>query len=88
MYRTGEYGNEVGKFDFPYLTDVDRGGKLLLADWSNHRYRCWTLAIENAVKSVDRMAYPRCARVGDKYLWVGTGTLFGKRHLMKYECIA
>ena len=37
VYRTGEYGNELGKFDFPYLTDVDRGGKLMMADWSNHR---------------------------------------------------
>ena len=40
LYKTGEQGQgeglNAGKFNCPFLSDVDSGGKLLLCDYTNH----------------------------------------------------
>ena len=37
VYKTGGHGGDIGKFQGPYLSDVDSGGKLLVCDFGNHR---------------------------------------------------
>ena len=86
--KTGGHGRKVGKFDGPYLGDVDSGGRLLVCDWGNHRLQ--VLDTQKGVWSelcgLDGVEYPGSAGVGEKHLWVGHGN-FTQRQLLKLEVI-
>ena len=74
MYTTGGYGDEVGKFDCPLLSDVDNGGNLLVCDRFNHRSQVFDTQnrVWSKLSGSEGVKYPVCAGVGDKHLWVGS----------------
>ena len=73
-YTTGGRGDEVGKFRFPYLSDVDSEGKLLVCDRDNHRLNVFNNQNRDwsELSGLEGVKDPVCAWVGDKHLWVGT----------------
>ena len=87
VYKTGEQGDEVGKFTCPCLSDVDSGGKLLLCDYWNNRLQVFDTQNRqwSEIDGVKGVWWPGCAGVGDKYLWVGSGS--DGTHLLKYEVV-
>ena len=88
VYKTGGRGDEVGKFDCPYLSDVDSEGKLLVCDWRNHRLQVFDTQrrVWSELSGLKWVEKPRCAGVGEKELWVGTG--FRGDELLKFQVIS
>ena len=88
VYKTGGYGEEVGQFKTPLLTDVDSEGKLLVCDWGNNRLQVFNTLnrVWSELSGFDRVEHPGGAGVGDKHLWVGTG-VHGRNKLIKFEVI-
>ena len=84
VYRAGGRGGEVGKFNYPYLSNVDSGGKLLVCDRRNHRLKVFDTQSRKwgKVTGLEEVKWPVCAGVGDKYLWVGTDY---PHKLLKFE---
>ena len=89
VYKTGGRGDEAGKFDRAYLSDVDSGGKLLVCDCVNNRLQVFDTQnrVWSELSGLEGVKGPVCAGVGDKHLWVGINDLWRLKHLCKFEVI-
>ena len=87
VFKTGGPGGEVAKFDRPFLSDVDSGGKILVCDWHNHSLLVWGTQkrVWSKFSGLEGVEYPRCAGLRDKYLWVSAG--LNEKQLLKFKLI-
>ena len=89
VYKTGDGGDDIGKFNHPYLSDLDSEGKWLLCVDRNHRLQVFDTQDRewSELSGLEDLKWPESAQVGDKHLWVGTGYLSGNKKLYKYEAL-
>ena len=85
VYKTGGWGGEVGKFNYPYLSDVDSEGKLLVCDCYNNRLQVFDTQkrVWSKLSGLEGVKWPSCTGLGEKHLLVATGE--GRKQLIKFE---
>ena len=78
---------DAGQLDFPFISDDDDDGSVLIADGLNDRLQVMSEQGEFSVLQLQPpVSQPRSAVLFNNHLYVTSSALYGKKSLYKYSC--